>query len=140
MTTCINGHTAERDNSGRCPVCTKIRYTRWYSENKAKKQASDKRWRQANPEMVAAGSSRYRKNNPEKRRLADRARKAAKRQNRPKWADMRNIREIYAHCPDDHVVDHVIPLHGKTVCGLHVEINLQYLTAEENAAKSNLFY
>ena len=57
----------------------------------------------------------------------------------PKWADSRKIREIYNNCPDGYHVDHIVPLCGANVSGLHVEYNLQYLTAKDNIAKSNRF-
>lgn len=57
----------------------------------------------------------------------------------PKWADQEKIDEIYRNKPDGYHVDHIIPLNGKTVSGLHVHNNLQYLSIEENRLKSNKF-
>jgi hypothetical protein len=57
----------------------------------------------------------------------------------PKWADRQLIRAVYADKPIGHHVDHVIPLRGKMVCGLHVPENLCYLPAELNVRKSNTF-
>lgn len=57
----------------------------------------------------------------------------------PKWADKDIIRSIYKGTPKGHHVDHIVPIRGANVCGLHVPCNLQYLTAEENMVKSNRF-
>lgn len=68
-----------------------------------------------------------------------RNRDAAKLQRTPAWADMEAIRIFYANCPAGKVVDHIVPLQGKRVSGLHVANNLQYLTQSENSSKKNKF-
>lgn len=55
----------------------------------------------------------------------------------PSWANLNKIKEIYVKCPIGYHVDHIIPLRGTIVSGLHVENNLQYLLAEDNQIKSN---
>ena len=55
----------------------------------------------------------------------------------PLWANIEKIKEIYRNRKKGYHVDHIIPLKGVNVCGLHVENNLQYLTAKENILKSN---
>lgn len=57
----------------------------------------------------------------------------------PSWADLTAIKLIYKNRPSNMAVDHIIPLQGNLVCGLHVENNLQYLSKEENSSKSNKF-
>ena len=57
----------------------------------------------------------------------------------PKWADLTAIRKFYNECPEGYHVDHIIPLKGKEVSGLHILSNLQYLSAKENLLKSNTF-
>lgn len=47
------------------------------------------------------------------------------------------IGRIYAARPEGHQVDHIVPLQGQNVCGLHAPWNLQYLTPEENRKKGN---
>lgn len=85
----------------------------------------------------------YRKTRREARPDHYRAKLAARRrrvrQATPPWADMAKIEEIYRNCPPNFEVDHVIPLRGKRISGLHVETNLQYLPMEENRRKSASF-
>jgi 5-methylcytosine-specific restriction endonuclease McrA len=57
----------------------------------------------------------------------------------PIWADLDKIYEFYFNCPIGYQVDHIIPLKGKLVSGLHVLNNLQYLTIEENLKKNNSY-
>lgn len=57
----------------------------------------------------------------------------------PSWADTEAMNIFYANCPSGYHVDHIIPLQGKLVSGLHVETNLQYLSAKDNLTKNNKF-
>ena len=60
-------------------------------------------------------------------------------QAKPAWADNKLINEIYRHARDSKgkVVDHVVPLNHKYVCGLHCEDNLEVITEKANSTKSN---
>lgn len=55
----------------------------------------------------------------------------------PLWSNAKEISQFRAGCPEGYEVDHIYPLLGKTVSGLHVLTNLQYLPAVENRLKSN---
>ena len=66
-------------------------------------------------------------------------REAGKKKRTPRWANRESIQDFYRRCPKGHTVDHIIPLNGKTVSGLHVRENLQYLSSSENSAKHASF-
>lgn len=76
-------------------------------------------------------------NNKEMYKINCANRRAAKLNATPKWADMDKIKEIYLNCPEGYEVDHIYPLQSDLVCGLHIPINLQYLTMSENRSKGN---
>ena len=65
----------------------------------------------------------------------------------PAWADMDAINTIYKQATRksqiegrQYHVDHIIPLNGKEVSGLHTADNLQILSASENLSKGNRIY
>ena len=88
---------------------------------------------------IAARKARHLKANPERYRDWSAKRRAKKLKATPKWANLEEIKKNYLNCPKDYEVDHIIPLQGKIVCGLHVENNLQYLTKVENRKKGNKY-
>lgn len=65
--------------------------------------------------------------------------RAAKLKRTPAWADLDKIKEFYDNCPRGYHVDHIVPLQGEHISGLHIETNLQYLPAIDNIKKGNKF-
>ena len=78
--------------------------------------------------------------------LSGAKRRVLKLQALPSWANTEKIKQVYIDRINKELVtgkkyhvDHIVPLQGKNVCGLHVEHNLQILPAAENIKKSNKF-
>jgi hypothetical protein len=125
-----------------------IEMMRDYSKkNKARISLNSKRHNEANKEAIAARYNAWRLLNKDKVAAKTAKRFAAKLSATPLWANSNQILEFYstAAAPGvktgtPHHVDHIVPLMGKTVCGLHCEANLQVLTAFENISKSNRYW
>ncbi|AWH14670.1 hypothetical protein [Aeromonas phage 62AhydR11PP] len=123
---------------------------RFDPSNKEKIAESIKLWRAKNSEWLKRYSmlNRERNNkrardwrraNPDKAALAKVKRRAAEARATPAWANLDEIKKIYAEASmlDGVHVDHIVPLRSKLVCGLNVSCNLRIITAAENFAKGN---
>lgn len=130
-----------------CKECTSEEGRAWRAANKERKAASDKKNREENIERRRATSLTYYYANKHKYVEATARRKAAKLRATPTWLTKEQLEEIayiYELRKDasllsdtEYHVDHIVPLQGKNVCGLHVPWNLQLLSKEENLAKNN---
>lgn len=112
--------------------------------HKAEERAARAAHYQRNKAHVARSAAAYRKANPQIYTEADARRRAAEKNAMPPWADRAAIRAFYADAARltaetgiHHEVDHIVPIQGKTVCGLHVPANLQALTRTANRSKLN---
>ena len=115
----------------------------WRKNNPEKSAALTRAWNEANKEKVKVTKSAWRKREAGAVNEAQMRRFAAKKQRTPKWADLEKIKKVYDLCARfrslgcDFHVDHVIPLQGRNVCGLHVHNNLEIIEASKNRSKSN---
>jgi hypothetical protein len=114
-----------------CRDCAYSRTAAWREENKARTAAYNLKFRQDNPDYIAAAQG---------------IRRTDKIHRLPAWADRKTTSEVYTRAREKTVkegipfhVDHIVPLFGKKVSGLHVAHNLQVLSATENMKKKNKF-
>lgn len=108
--------------------------------------ARRKRWADNNPERIRQSRKKWKVNNPDQRAADVRSRQLRKENAQPKWLTLderRQMRVFYKEAARltkekgiPHEVDHIVPIRGKHVCGLHVPWNLQVLTSAENRRKS----
>lgn len=118
-------------------------------DNKEKVYAAQLDWNKRNPEKVQAMSKRNRQNNKAMRNANTVKRRVSKLNRTPAWLtviDYERIQKEYKLAEilrkvtnQQWHVDHIIPLQGKIVSGLHVPSNLRVVVAKENIAKSNKF-
>lgn len=115
-------------------------------ENQEKMRQARLKWKMKNPtykreisaeKKAEYAKTHYEKHKPTRIKYLNAHRKGRVKDATPAWADTVAIRHFYVACPDGYHVDHIIPLRGEMVSGLHVLENLQYLPANENLRKSN---
>lgn len=99
-------------------------------------------WSKANPEKVIANNKKFYAQNQALIRSYKARRRARVRQAVPPWITDEQVvavQAIYAESEHlsvatgiDHEVDHILPLAGKVIFGLHVPWNLRVLTRDDN--------
>jgi len=123
----------------------------YYRKNRDKRLAWQKEYREANLEARLeydrVRGKKYYQQNKEMFLEKGARRRSSKMQATPPWIDdvhKERLRSIYRACQNVsdktgkiHHVDHIIPLKGKDVCGLHVWWNLRIIPAEMNLSKGN---
>jgi hypothetical protein len=111
---------------------SKLSGQKWYKNNKLRRNKIAKKHYENNKPMYNAKSA--------KRRAAklNRMLKWGKEKLKPEieiWYTRAKLATIFMG--EEYAVDHIVPLQGKTVSGLHVPWNLQLLTKSENSTKGN---
>lgn len=118
----------------------------YYLANKEVIAEKGKAYNLANKEAKAETNKAYCLANRDIMNAKEAKRRAAKLERTVSWSNADAIKAIYTEAQrlteetgEPYHVDHIIPLQGELVSGLHVENNLQVLTAYDNLSKSNTF-
>lgn len=166
---CVRGHISHRYVDARkCSQCAvedskaaQLKNPdiskRFYEKNKQrileKKRTYKAKWYKKNKDRllpkIVAYSKEWRLQNPEKHAARQARRRAVKLQATPPWLNDEHQKailleyELAKWCSDvigvRYDVDHIVPLKGNLVCGLHVPWNLQVILASDNRSKGNKY-
>ena len=126
----------------RCRACKKYKNNLWYDNNREVILEDQRDYYQANKEAIL---KRQRTNRSP--RLLSTSKKV--RVATPPWltdGQKQSVMDIYYTAKmltkvlgTVYHVDHIVPLKGKNVCGLHVPWNLRVIPASENLSKGNSY-
>lgn len=141
---CCKGHISLRNTlSGGCQTCITERSKKFSKTEKRKQYIKNNR------DKFNLGSKKYRENHKGKVNALHRMHVADKLKRTPTWLSEEEKTRIKCYYQlaamrsresgEQWHVDHIVPLQGKTVSGLHVPWNLQVITAKENISKGNKF-
>ena len=145
----------------KCKACCKAYQSKYFVKTKEKRKEYAAQYYKENQEAIQSRTEQYARDNREKAKsykakwkkenrgavnAIGAKRRAQKLQATPAWADLEAIKSLYEEAQRlqeltgiDFHIDHVVPLQGELVCGLHVEYNLQVIPAALNLRKSNKF-
>ena len=148
MKVCKRGHSYFSTGRG-CIQCDKDNKLKWRTLNKELHKTQSKTYYEKFKNERKTKMQLWKSNNLDKCAAISAKRRAAKSNATPSWLTIEQLSEIQqmyslakelAWLNQDGSafhVDHIIPLQGDNVCGLHVPWNLQLLPASENFKKSN---
>lgn len=150
----------------KCKSCRSAYLKGLYKEDKDSFRIRAKRWAEKpdvslaepskrrarylkNRVVVLQSAKEYRRSNLDLKRSFSARERAAKKMAVPHWLSASQISEISCkyriakriekHSGTKMHVDHIVPLVGESVCGLHVPWNLQIIPATENCSKGNRY-
>lgn len=132
---------------GKCKACVNQANKDWYEDNKESVVKRTQAYKAERRDFVRQAGRDYYQRNKAKYFANDAKRANLKRRATPPWLSPSHLKEIeqlywlavdlYAVSGEKYHVDHIVPIQGKNVCGLHVPWNLQILPSDLNIAKSN---
>jgi hypothetical protein len=138
---------AKDGRRGYCQNCLKSKNFEYSIKNKNRNYLNKKKWLENNPQKAAFSRSNWSKKNRPKLNMRDSKRRVNELKATLSWLtaiQKVQIQEMYdvalaktIQTGIIHEVDHIHPLKGENVCGLHVPWNLQVLTRYENRSKGN---
>jgi hypothetical protein len=147
---CVKGHlAARRAKTGECLECRALFLAKWRNKNphKVKEHNATQYLKyEIEKHKWKARAQKYLKNNKDKANARTVAYQLAKANRVPLWADKNKIKELYKKAVLKSIetgiqwhVDHIVPLRGKLVSGLHVPENLRVIPGIENVKKANRY-
>ena len=134
-----------------CKVCLAAKAREWrktkvYTEEyKEKARVRAAKWREENPEWNSRIKREWSALHRHTKRAAAKRYEQRKNKRTPPWLTDQHHHDISMYywlaqdlkkvTGDTYHVDHIVPLNGRDVCGLHVPWNLQVLPADVNLSK-----
>ena len=138
-----------RDPDGHCAECRRLRCIEYRQKNASKELKRAEKYRSTheaerqlyyinNKEKIDAHNKQYAKDHPEVLKAISIKNNAKRKLRVVAWTDWDKIAEFEKGQPEEGMTeDHIIPLCGRKVAGLHVSWNLQWLTRSVNSSKNN---